>query len=283
MSGATNAADERFKAFMIGNLGKAAETFGVTVVGEPRFGWFLRSVSARAEHPGRGVCWLRVHTESFVTAGGETWTGNTDAEQITAVAKPHVLKFDDWDDQTWGRSQRAELTTFVRQSPASDDEFAPVPLEVPSRWWGDLRQNLRNLAPAETERRRVTQAEITRRIRVFWGDLIDPTVRDWRCAHGDLHWSNITAPEVVLLDWEHWGMAPLGYDPATLLSFSLLNTSAANEVRAEFAEELDSRDGRIAQLTVIARLLLRAEAGEFPELVAPLHRQAQAALSGLRG
>ncbi|WP_199040903.1 hypothetical protein [Glycomyces salinus] len=45
MSGETSAADERFKAFMIGNLGKAAEQFGATVTGEPRFGWLLRSLA----------------------------------------------------------------------------------------------------------------------------------------------------------------------------------------------------------------------------------------------
>lgn len=281
MTEATSAADERFKVFMLDNLAKAAGIFAVKVAGEPRFGWYLRSVSTQAAHPEHGTCWLQVHSEPFASAGGETWTGNIDAEQITDVSKPHVLAFDDWDDERWGRSQRAELTTFIRESPISDDEFAPELLDVASGWWVDLRRNLRNLARVETERQRITQAEITRRVRVFWGDAVDPTVQRWACAHGDLHWSNLAGPNLVLLDWEHWGMAPRGYDAATLLCFSLINPSAANQVHAEFAKQLDSRDGRISQLTVIARLLLRAEAGEFPELVLPLHQRAQEVIQGL--
>jgi hypothetical protein len=277
----TNPADERFKAFMLVNLTRAAGSFGAPVTSEPRFGWYLRSVSAQAEHPEHGVCWLRVHSEPFATAGGDTWTGNVEAEQIAMVPKPHVLVFEDWDDEGWGRSQRAELTTFVRESSVSADEFAPAPLDVPSGWWGDLRQNLMNLARTETTRQRVTQTEITRRLRIFWGDSVDATVRDWKCAHGDLHWSNVTAPNVVLLDWEHWGMAPRGYDAATLLCFSLLDNSASNRVNTEFADDLNSRDGRISQLAVISRLLLRAEAGEFPELVLPLHHHAQAVIRSI--
>ena len=29
---------------------------------------------------------------------------------------------------------------------------------------------------------------------------------DWHVGHGDLHWANLTAPQCMLLDWEHWGL-----------------------------------------------------------------------------
>lgn len=86
--------------------------------------------------------------------------------------------------------------------------------------------------------------------------------------------AGITGPECYLLDWEGWGMAPAGYDAATLYCHSLLVPGVAARVRAEFAEELDTPDGVRAQLLVVARMLGRSGQGDYPELVLPLHRLA---------
>src|SRR5262249_18638582 len=43
----------------------------------------------------------------------------------------------------------------------------------------------------------------------------------WATAHGDLHFANLCAPNLHLLDWEGWGLAPAGYNAATLHSHSL--------------------------------------------------------------
>ncbi|WP_143831849.1 hypothetical protein [Nocardiopsis sp. CNR-923] len=96
----------------------------------------------------------------------------------------------------------------------------------------------------------------------------------WVSAHGDLHWNNITSPECFLLDWEGWGMAPLGYDAATLYCHSLLVPEAAARVREEFSDVLDTLDGARSQLLVIARMLRRSTHGDYPALVTPLHRLA---------
>ncbi|WP_109505401.1 phosphotransferase family protein [Nocardioides speluncae] len=268
------AADEQFRAFMHENLAHAAAVLSAEVAGEPVFGWYLRSIGSRVEHADHGTCWLRVHSEPFATASGDTWTGTADAEGIADVAKPELLAAHEWDEESYGRRQRAELTTFVAEQPVSGgsgEDMVTAPPDLPGQWWSHLRRNLDSVAETVTTRQRTTQEVITRRLRVFWGDRVPSDVENWVCAHGDLHWGNITAPNLVLLDWEHWGLAPRGYDAATLLCHSLLHPPTAQRVMDQFSQVLDTPDGRVSQLAVAARILLRAEHGEYGALVQPLH------------
>jgi hypothetical protein len=264
-------ADEQFVGFMRANLAQAAALLSAEVSGEPIFGWYLRSIGSRVEHADHGTCWLRVHSEPFATATGETWTGTADAAVITDVAMPRLLDEVEWDDEGYGRRQRGELTTFIADRPVSTDETATGALDVPEHWWRDLQRSLDHVAATATTRRRTTQEEITRRLRIFWGDGVPSEVDHWDGAHGDLHWRNLTAPNLVLLDWEMWGLAPRGYDAATLLCHSLLHPPTAQEVMEQFSHVLDTPDGRVSQLAVAARILLRAEQGEYDALVQPLH------------
>jgi hypothetical protein len=58
-------------------------------------------------------------------------------------------------------------------------------------------------------------------IRALLGVDLDIASVPWTTAHCDLHWGNLTAPTLTILDWETWGRAPAGYDAATLLCTSL--------------------------------------------------------------
>ncbi len=51
--------DAVFRNFMRHNLTRAADHFTLTIVGEPLFGWRLRSISARAADRA-GTRWLRI-------------------------------------------------------------------------------------------------------------------------------------------------------------------------------------------------------------------------------
>lgn len=103
-------------------------------------------------------------------------------------------------------------------------------------------------------------------------DRVDPTVTTWVTAHGDLHWTNLTTSGPYLLDWEFWGAAPAGADAATLNCSSLLVQPMADRVYDEFAEVLDTPDGRLSQLCVIAQILRHRDCGD---LAAPLRRHAE--------
>ncbi|MFE5947592.1 hypothetical protein [Streptomyces sp. NPDC056480] len=77
--------------------------------------------------------------------------------------------------------------------------------QLPAGWWTELRSALEALAGHTTERVCVRQAHLTARIGESYGDIVDTTVTDWACAHGDIGWANLTGPELTVLDWESWG------------------------------------------------------------------------------
>ncbi|MGH3801199.1 MAG: hypothetical protein ACRDTD_13880 [Pseudonocardiaceae bacterium] len=116
------------------------------------------------------------------------------------------------------------------------------PVELPSIWWRTLRESLRILAVVLT-RMYLTENEVARRLRVFFGDRADPAVSEWTAAHADLHWANLIGPGLIILDWEGRGIALVGFDAATLYLHSLLRPAIAKQVRAEFNELLEHRDG----------------------------------------
>lgn len=268
------AADEHFRAFQRHNLARAAAHFAVRVTGEPVFGWRLRTIGAPAEHDEHGPVWLRVISEFPEHAHGDAWTGTLDANAVHGVNKPIVLDVTEWPELDW-RIQRAELSTRINAPAVSATDQLTATPHLTNTWWNSLADDLATIAAILTNRYRVTQDDVTRRITRFWGDQIDPHVTQWTTAHGDLHWANITTEPLTLLDWELWGTAPAGYDAATLLMHSLGVPATANEVQQRFATILNSPSGRLAQLDVIARLLLRAEDGDPEELTPPLHQQAR--------
>ncbi|MFJ9839119.1 aminoglycoside phosphotransferase [Kitasatospora sp. NPDC101155] len=251
-------------------LDDAAGHFGVAPAGEPVLGWQGRTIGARVRTAAAEERWLRVVWARPQWARGPWWRGNEDAGLIAGVVRPEVLGVHEWDGQ--GLRLRAELMTFVPGRPCSGSHELRADPGLPDAWWQTLRASLDTVSAQPTERRSTDQETVTRRLRVFFGDRIDPTVTDWRAAHGDLHWNNLHGPDFALLDWEGWGLAPAGYDAAGLYCQSLLVPEVARRVWDTFADVLGTPDGVIAQLFMVTRLLSRADGGEFAELVIPLHR-----------
>jgi hypothetical protein len=264
----TELADERFRGWLRGNLVRAAGHFGLTLVGEPVFGWRLRSISAGARDQGH-TRWLRVLSEQPQWLPGEFWTGNADANIITEVAKPTVLATTEWDEHGC-RRVRAELMTLMPGAPASETDVLHTRPELVDSWWTELRRSLDVLGVTMTSRTHADQAGVTTRIHERFGGAVDSTVTQWATVHGDVHWANLMSPRFAMLDWELWGRGPAGTDAATLLCYSLPVPEVADTVRAAFADVLDTPTGRVAQLAVIARLLRRVDGGDYPELAQPL-------------
>ncbi|MFF5990652.1 MULTISPECIES: phosphotransferase [Prauserella] len=101
---------------------------------------------------------------------------------------------------------------------------------------------------------------------------VDLHIRRWETIHNDLHWNNLLAPELGILDWEFWGRGPAGTDAASLYCYSLLVPDVARRVWRTFGTVLDTDDGQRALLWVAARLLHRAtKLGDHPALITPLH------------
>jgi hypothetical protein len=67
----------------------------------------------------------------------------------------------------------------------------------------------------------------------------------------------------MLLDWEHWGLAPRGYDAAYITVFSCARPDLVHRLETAFAADLDTRSGRVARLFLLARELDKIDAGNL--------------------
>ncbi|GAB3117725.1 hypothetical protein GCM10027160_28670 [Streptomyces calidiresistens] len=245
----------------------AAGALDVSPAGPPVWGWHGRTLARRVVHPTHGPSWLRMLAAPAHKAGGKLWEG-TEAAAVfdKRVTKPllHAIH-----DHTHGTTAyRAELTTHLRAPVCSPHPVIRAPLDLPDTWWPDLRADLAVIASTPTDRVAVRQEWIDRAVPAFTGRPA-PQITHWATAHGDLHPGNISRAGEIL-DWEGWGRAPAGYDPALLLAYTLLEPATADRVRRTFADLLDTGPGRQAQLVVAAELLQSADRGDHPELVEPL-------------
>ncbi|MGH3853828.1 MAG: aminoglycoside phosphotransferase [Pseudonocardiaceae bacterium] len=266
-------ADEAHREEMRRRLRLAAGHFSLTLAGEPTFGWRDRTIGSRA-NGSNGGCWLRVSWAHVQWAEGNYWTGNEDGAAIVGVPKPAVADLHEWAEENGDRN-RAEVLTLVTDKACSETQELREELDLPGQCWPNLRAALETLSTHKTERTITTQKKITGRLLSFFGSTVDPIVTTWTTAHGDLNWTNLTAPSVNILDWESFGTAPAGYDAATLYCLSLLTPDTARKVHDTFSDMLDSPDGIRSQLHVIGRYLKRVEYGDFADLADSLHQHAR--------
>ncbi|WP_328502156.1 aminoglycoside phosphotransferase family protein [Streptomyces sp. NBC_00457] len=247
---------------------RSAETLGATVTGPEVWGWHGRTLSARAQYPDDRACWLRLLSAPEDKATGKIWEGNRDAAALFdgRVCKP--LLYDSTQSRSNGYAYRAEVHQYVAEPVVSTD---PVPRTDPNplaRWWESLRADLEYVSSTPTDRVAVRQEWVDRTVPRFL-HIPGPRITDWTTAHGDLHTANLTAATPYLLDWEGFGLAPVGYDAATLLAYSLLVPAFAHRIRDTFPV-LKTEPGRVAQIIVITEVLQSASRGDHPELVPAL-------------
>jgi thiamine kinase-like enzyme len=118
-------------------------------------------------------------------------------------------------------------------------------------------------------------------IKAFFGVDIDVAAVSWTAAHCDLHWGNLTAPQLTILDWEMWGKAPAGYDAAGLLCATMTYPDSAERIRRTLRRFLDTPNGRVATLAAAVRYLRFADGGELTDLALPVRRLGQMVIEQL--
>lgn len=264
---------------MIGAWHDAATAIGLIAQSDLglRHGVGDRTVSGPVTHPVAGQAWLRVM--SAPAPGGRLWEGNPLAERLLppSIPRPRLLA-----EYTWGESPvfQALLFSFVEASPvsATPDLRAPLPRSVDADWWAELRTTLHRLGQVPTpEGRRSHTPGFLERIPTHLPEVaearVDLGVRTWVTSHADLHWANLTYPPLVLMDWEGWAAAPLGYDAAVLHAYALAEPGAASVVREVFADVLDTEEGRLAHLIVCAEIVQAAERDPLHRRLAPYARR----------
>lgn len=255
---------------------KAALALSTTVdEAAETWGWDGRSLSK----PAAGDQWLRLLALRAEKADNPSWDGPETAEQAipTSVPRPRLHAVHDWSDKAY--AYRAELYERVHDHPLSTTALPPARLHLPDAWWASLRDALREVASTETQRIAVRQQRLDWAMPEFLGVELDTKVPQWSTTHADIQWSNLTGPELHILDWERWGLAPTGYDEACLYVSSLTVPEIAEQVRHTFEDVLNSAAGRFSQLVVASEYLQGMQRGNNLELRDPLTKQVAHLLS----
>ncbi|WP_244184564.1 hypothetical protein [Streptomyces cellostaticus] len=241
---------------MLSARGHAYALLGLAAAaGGEVWGYAGRTLSGAVTAPD-SPAWLRLVSELTGKSGGKLWEGPKEASQAVppSVPRPQLLGWCDWSADGW--DYRAELYQHVDTPPVFHSPVLGRSVDLPDVWWHDLHQALDRLALVSTERQAVREQYIRCRVPEFTG--ITPGEITWTTAHGDLHWANLTGPQLTLMDWEGWGTAPTGYDAANLYLHSLPVPEFAERVRKEFAHVLGTAAARVGELTACTEILQAA-------------------------
>ncbi|WP_223809376.1 phosphotransferase [Nocardiopsis listeri] len=175
---------------------------------------------------------------------------------VRDVPKPSFIQTVHW--MSGGLVCRAEEMTLIGEPVVSTTYTLDKAPELSDQWWEELSAALEGLARTVTDRVSLVQDDIERSIREAFGASIDTTVSRWVIGHGDLHWANLTAPRLSLLDWDSWGLMPRGLDAAKLWESAFRVPDFAEEITERLVSDLACRDGKLSRLWVCANRVLRA-------------------------
>jgi hypothetical protein len=231
------------------------EQSGTTV----RFGRQRKSVGTEVRTRDGSLNWVKVvcpHHQSAI------WMrdGELSAPHVPGVSRPSLVRSLDWrsGDAPWCALQ----FTLAPSPTAAETSALGEPIRtVDDAWLERLKQAIDRVGATPLGRWHSHPGTIARIISRRFGDGAPFEVDEWRTAHGDITWSNLTTPVLSLLDWESWGSAPRGYDAATLLTHSVADPVTARKIAERFADDLNSRSGLVAQLYLVAFLIDQIEAG----------------------
>ncbi|MFC9245191.1 hypothetical protein ACFT7S_14555 [Streptomyces sp. NPDC057136] len=256
--------DEATRALMQAAHQQAAEAVGLTCTGPMAWGFAGLTLGRRS-----GKYWLRVSRGLMKNAGRKQGQGITGADLLVPrdVPRPALHGTYDWVQGEY--AFEAEVLDLVEHpviSPRSPDLLRNPAL--PEQWWQLLKRALDRLADVEGTKETVRDEWIERAFPQFLG-IPAPSKIERVTGHGDVHWGNLTAMPLTLLDWERWGRVPVGYDPGLLHAYSLRVPLVATRIRSQFANVLDTPAGRIGELAALAEMLQAVARGFYPKL-APL-------------
>ena len=198
-----------------------------------------------------------------IAAQGQPGDGMEAAGMLRGVARPAWIRGLSWLDASAQVVWRADEVELVTVAPAR--AAGPLGnLRLSEAWWRALNESLDNVAGSRTTRiatpdtELMTQDLVTGWIERVFPGRVDTTITDneWVPAHADFHWSNVTAVDFWILDWEDFGLAPRGLDAATLWLGSLSAPALAERVYRERHADLTGRSGMVMALFGCAKNLI---------------------------
>jgi hypothetical protein len=225
---------------------------------------------------------VRLEVRRVEKIGGQGFNGTEAAATLTGIAKPEWFQSVAWSDPDAGVMWRADETELVEAAPIKPGGILTTDPDLSPGWWSTLNASLDALAAADTTRVAslhtvpITQERVTAEISRVFPDEVDTTISEWRPAHSDFAWPNLTSPDCWILDWEDWGRAPRGLDAAMLWANSLAVPGLADQVHQVRAADLDTRDGQLMALFFASGILAAP-----PDYSGPLFEPARAAADRL--
>lgn len=248
----------------------------VKLQGKLTYSPLLKSCGARVRSADGFVSWLKV---SGVPCGhpNERREREAAAWGIARAPMPTLIESVDW---TANNVEWRALRTTLAPSPTLLQymQAGGVSLAHDDRWIAALRDALEGVAATPTAFPRRTSEYVAGSILDRFGPDAPGVASEWRTAHADLSWSNVTVPELTLLDWETWGLMPRGYDAAYLIVHSLDDPLLMRRLESAFEEDLSTESGRIARLLacaeVLNRMKLESPAAASARLVEDIARRA---------
>ncbi|MFF2142128.1 hypothetical protein [Kitasatospora sp. NPDC058190] len=252
---------------------KAAAFLGLVCTGPPVFGTSGITIGRQTES-----AWLRVSRSSRHRAPRPTGQGALGAEQLipASVPRPRLHDALDWTEADW--FYQADVFDLVGPAVSSTPDLRDDP-GLDDGWWTALKDALAGTAKAPSTKITLREAWVEEVFPKHLG-IPAPAEVERTTGHGDLQWANLTTGPLKILDWERWGLVPVGYDPAVLWVSSLLVPEVADRIRIEFADVLDTPTGRVGQLIALAEMLQAVDRGYYPEL-APLLADRARELAGV--
>ncbi|MFX0576916.1 phosphotransferase [Nocardia nepalensis] len=213
-----------------------------------------RSVGVRTD---RGT-WVRIEARPLDKAASQEQVNNgiEASALLEGIAKPQWYRAVSWLDESLGVLWRADECALVTGPAAKPIGYPLTEPELSPQWWRTLNSSLDSLARQRTTRvatpdtKLIIQALVTETIEQAFPDQVDTMINNqpWVPAHADLNWSNLTAPDCWILDWEDFGLAPRGLDAATLWTNSLMVPTLADKVFRERRADLATRSGKLMAL-----------------------------------
>jgi hypothetical protein len=227
--------------------------------GEARYSEKRHTIGTHIRGRDGASSWLKL---AQVSTKFEEWSrrGELAVRPIEGVPMPEVLR--EFECSSDGLNWHGLQFSYASSPAVLTQSWIAEPIEtIEDRWLDQLKRAVLNINKAPLTRWAVHPGRIARLIARRFGKSAPHTVDEWRTAHGDLQWSNLTAPDLMLLDWEYWGAAPRAFDAATLLSHSFMDPSLFRRIEAIFSEDLDTPSGVVARLFQYSRILDAIEAG----------------------
>ncbi len=261
---------------LLASLVHITNQLGITPQGGLFYNWNDTTISSKALTDNNTNVWIRVQcANNSKIDNNNAWNGELDAHSIDpSISKPQLLDHVDWDKG--GTKWRALLSSYVSEPPCSTNPHLVNSNNIPSAiWFKKLKKQLDILSQHKTNRVAITQDKVSETIKKVFSDKFDTSISSWTTIHGDLHWGNLTQPELNILDWEMWGKGPSNYDPALLLAFSADNPTLVRCLKATFKELLNTRDGHLTQLFALAEVLSISRLDDkFASLEKPIQKMA---------